>query len=441
MLKKREFNFIEYSAVLSSLIRQNLERADKPIVIGIHGEWGSGKSTLLDEITIQIEKTNTPKLYIVPIKFNAWRFEKEKHLIIPLLKTLYYELDKLKYHHSDENRIKTTLSYIKDGLFSIISGIELELEIGFVKAKYTGKESVAYVDKRYIERKKENKEKSKNFSNRYESIYFDIINKIAQLTQNNHIRFLFLIDDLDRCLPENSVKMLESIKLFLDINNCAFVMAIDKEVVELGVEYNYKDYKKISDKQPITGNEYLEKMITLPFLLPSIQKDKIRDFIVRNYHELFKEKDDEELLNLFCDTVPTIPRKVIRALDLYSFKKELNKKLNTNIDKKIILVVSLIELFISDLYKYIKKEFERDRDGESEIFGLLIDIKYNSSEKSILDISIDNKLIREILKRFNQSRNKFNIDKLFEFILDYDNFQKDLKGYFIFNKKHSNEEH
>ncbi|MCA9712937.1 MAG: hypothetical protein KDK70_44340, partial [Myxococcales bacterium] len=38
---------------------------------------------------------------------------------------------------------------------------------------------------------------------------------------------LFLVDDLDRCLPEKAVEVLEAIKLFLEVPGCAFVIGVD----------------------------------------------------------------------------------------------------------------------------------------------------------------------------------------------------------------------
>jgi predicted KAP-like P-loop ATPase len=327
------FNFPKYSTLLATLIQENLQNDEKPIVIGIHGEWGSGKTTLLQEIQEKIENLNEKhKDLIVPVFFNAWRFEKEEHLIIPLLKTLYYELEKRETLNNNE--IYNALKYVKDGLFSIIAGLEFEIGNATVgKVKYSPKNSLEYNEKKYLQRKEE--QKSKKFSKCYESTYFDIINKIEALSKSHNendvnVKFLFLIDDLDRCLPENTVKMLESIKLFLDIPNCAFVLAVDKEVVELGVEHHYRAYKDMKEQLPITGSEYLEKMITLPFALPSIQKEKIKEFITQHqkYKTLFTEDKEDELLNLFCNTVPAIPRKIIRSLDLYS--STLEKPINHN---------------------------------------------------------------------------------------------------------------
>src|SRR3954465_2529182 len=50
---------------------------------GIFGGWGSGKSTLMDEIQRLLVGDHT-----IVVQFNAWRFEREPHLIVPLLDTI-----------------------------------------------------------------------------------------------------------------------------------------------------------------------------------------------------------------------------------------------------------------------------------------------------------------------------------------------------------------
>ncbi len=124
----------------------------------------------------------------------------------------------------------------------------------------------------------------------FDSIYFDLHEQMEQITgrSNNDagvkLNLLFLIDDLDRCLPEKAVQVMESVKLFLDARGCAFVLALDEEVVERGIMHRYRDYlfqgggglQKSGDESvenqltqlPITGAEYLEKIIQLPIHLP-----------------------------------------------------------------------------------------------------------------------------------------------------------------------------
>ncbi len=77
---------------------------------------------------------------------------------------------------------------------------------------------------------------------------------------------VIFVDDLDRCLPEKTVQVLEAIKLFLDKHGCIFVLGADLNVVRSAVESHYQNAK-------ITGegaSDYLEKIIRLRFELPPI---------------------------------------------------------------------------------------------------------------------------------------------------------------------------
>jgi hypothetical protein len=51
--------------------------------IGIFGGWGSGKTTLMSAI-----KAALPAEGILAVDFNAWRFEREPQLLVPLLDTI-----------------------------------------------------------------------------------------------------------------------------------------------------------------------------------------------------------------------------------------------------------------------------------------------------------------------------------------------------------------
>ena len=73
-------------------------------------------------------------------------------------------------------------------------------------------------------------------------------------------RLVVFVDDLDRCLPEKAIQVLEAIKLFLDVPGCIFVLGLDREAIEDAVQKRYKGEVK--------AREYLEKIIQLPFILP-----------------------------------------------------------------------------------------------------------------------------------------------------------------------------
>lgn len=116
-----------------------------------------------------------------------------------------------------------------------------------------------------------------------ESLYFDARGTLSSLTESDvmSLRFVVLVDDLDRCLPEKAVQMLESVKLFLNARGFSFVLAVDDEVGERGIAHRYRDYLPRGDAGvgPVSGTEYLEKIVHLPVHLPRWTPDEARRFL------------------------------------------------------------------------------------------------------------------------------------------------------------------
>lgn len=76
--------FDDYAASLAEIAR--LSRPQ--FAVGIFGAWGSGKTTLMRAIESDLKSHDE----VVNVWFNAWRYEREEHLIVPLLDTIREEL-------------------------------------------------------------------------------------------------------------------------------------------------------------------------------------------------------------------------------------------------------------------------------------------------------------------------------------------------------------
>ncbi len=83
-------------------------------------------------------------------------------------------------------------------------------------------------------------------------------------------KLVIFIDDLDRCLPENAITVLESLKLFLGHGNCIFVLGMDHYVVEEGIKYRY------TGKVNMSGRDYLDKIVQVPFFLPPVSYERLK---------------------------------------------------------------------------------------------------------------------------------------------------------------------
>ncbi|MFH1740826.1 MAG: P-loop NTPase fold protein [bacterium] len=83
---------------------------ENTITIGVYGEWGSGKTSLMRLIQEKVDD----KPEAVAVWFNSWQYEKEEHLIVPLVATIKKQLE----------RKSTTLSEeLKEGAKSMINAL------------------------------------------------------------------------------------------------------------------------------------------------------------------------------------------------------------------------------------------------------------------------------------------------------------------------------
>ncbi len=61
---------------------------DSPITIGVFGDWGSGKTSLMRLMWKIVNSEGLGNNAAVAVWFNAWQYEREEHLIVPLIATI-----------------------------------------------------------------------------------------------------------------------------------------------------------------------------------------------------------------------------------------------------------------------------------------------------------------------------------------------------------------
>ena len=86
---------------------------------------------------------------------------------------------------------------------------------------------------------------------------------------------VIFIDDLDRCLPDKTVQVLESLKLFFDKRGCVFVLGADIGIVQKAVAKHYEDAGVTGE----SAKDYLEKVIQLRFDLPPIVETAMENYL------------------------------------------------------------------------------------------------------------------------------------------------------------------
>jgi predicted KAP-like P-loop ATPase len=103
-----------YAEALSDAIRGG---TPPQFTIGIYGPWGSGKSSLLNAIHRELTQGED----VLPVFFDAWRYERSEYIVVPLLHAIYSETLK-----PEDKRVA---HYFKQALTSLIYSLNFKLGI------------------------------------------------------------------------------------------------------------------------------------------------------------------------------------------------------------------------------------------------------------------------------------------------------------------------
>ncbi len=338
-----------------------------PITIGLFGDWGSGKSSILEVLKKEIEEEpNTACLY-----FNGWVFEGYDDAKAALLETILKAFeDEEKFGEGLKENIKKMfksvnwMRVIGFGMKNIALPVTAAFMTGglsIVPQLLSGLKEAAENPDDLIDKIKghDTEEFLKQFVKESEGENkFDLVRKFRddfeELLQKSKIdKLVIIIDDLDRCLPDRIIDNLEAIKLFLNVKNTAFVIGADPRIVRHAIEYRYKD-KIIDSNLENTNdrivNDYLEKLIQIPYTLPKLSESEVETYITLLFCEnnLDYEEDFEKVLNAFKEF-----RKNERysVFDFVKVKSAVGDKAKTEkLEENVTLIAKLSPIISESLY-------------------------------------------------------------------------------------------
>lgn len=139
--------------------------------------------------------------------------------------------------------------------------------------------------------------------------------------------------------------MLESMKLFFDLEGFVFVVGLDREIVQEAVETKYPR-RAGTDGGParLTGEEYVKKIFQLPFPLSPVPLRDLHDFLEASYKEAgLPEVQRSELRDVVEPHLGHLvggvnPREVKRYINAYT----LQMKVDPTLDPPALLAVQTV---------------------------------------------------------------------------------------------------
>jgi hypothetical protein len=299
--------FATYSRVLG----QAALETPGPLTIGVFGEWGTGKTSLMRMIQDHLAKENN----VVTVWFNAWRYEKEEHPIVPLVATIVREME----------RNQTTLRKLKDQGAALIRALRA-VAYGFSAKSKVKVPGFAEVEASFIAKDMIEREKSLTPDPLLDrSLYYEAFERLSSLPVSSSLRVVVIVDDLDRCFPDLAIRLLESIKLVLSQPGFVFILGVARNVIEGYLQHRYQEEYGIGDFQ---GQSYLDKIVQLPFHIPS-HRGRMNSFT-----EKIIARIDEDLQSQMQLVLPIIasasgsnPRSTVRFVNNLLIDTAINREL------------------------------------------------------------------------------------------------------------------
>jgi ribosomal protein L7/L12 len=163
---------------------------------------------------------------------------------------------------------------------------------------------------------------------------------IGKATESGRYRLIFFIDDLDRCVPELVLKVLEALKLYLNLTNCVYVIGVDRASLECSIRLRYKE-------QEMREADYLDKIVQLPFTIPPIAHESMARFI-----QPLLPTDLTITSKLLVRGLGDNPRQVKRFINTLLLNHELAAEmLGDKYDPKLLAGILLVQQRNQDLYR------------------------------------------------------------------------------------------
>jgi predicted KAP-like P-loop ATPase len=287
-----ERDFLNFSGVADTVAEIIVQASGRPVSIGVSGSWGAGKSSMIKLIQASLKNRKTDGRDFVFVEFDAWLYQGYDDARAALMDVIVSKLsEEAKKREKAGTKVKDlikrvnwirvaklavpSLAALAIGLppvglageaFSAISGMvtgDGGKSLGDAETAAAGMGEAA-----------EGMLKPKSDSSpprEIQALRDDFESTLRELG----ITLVVLIDDLDRCLPPTTVSTLEAIRLFLFLENTAFVIAADTEMIKHAVR---RHFEGIRDESLVTN--YFDKLIQVPIRVPPLGTQEVRAYLL-----------------------------------------------------------------------------------------------------------------------------------------------------------------
>lgn len=199
----------------------------------LNGAWGTGKSFVLNMLMNQLWEFHSDK-YIV-FHYNCWQYDYYEEPLIAIVAAMLDSVDEENHLLPTHLRVKA-----KAGM-ELAKPVLQKIACDFVKNKIgvdlteVVSSAKAYQNALDVEEQKQADARSFDEFYSFKKAIQQAQKEIRKLTETRTL--VVVVDELDRCLPDYAIKVLERLHhLFEGIKNTAVLLAIDKSQLDATIK-------------------------------------------------------------------------------------------------------------------------------------------------------------------------------------------------------------
>lgn len=292
--------FIEKLMNLVKIISENKQGC----CFGLNGLWGSGKSFVLEKFEeeikkIQSEETSDNKYFV--FHYDCWKYDYYEEPAIAIIAAMLDATDReLNVFTSEKKDVAKKMAWetTKETLKAVASEL-CKNKVGI---------DLVEIATNTIEERMEEEDNS------FDSLYgfkraLEATRKgIQKIADRKAV--VIIVDELDRCLPEYTIKVLERLHhIFTDLQNVIVIVSMDKTQIEHSIKEIYGE---------INVDTYLRKFISFKI---NLDNGKAEQYIKKyeTYTSMFVilQEEEQEVEKFFSD--------IMLGLDIRTQERIFNK--------------------------------------------------------------------------------------------------------------------
>ena len=170
------------------------------------------------------------------------------------------------------------------------------------------------------------------------------------LLDQNH-KFIVVIDDIDRLNNSQIRAIFQLINTVAGFPNMIYLLSFDREVVT----------RALQEEQNCNGEEYLEKIIQVPFDIPEANLDLVSNIFIEKVEKIILTEDrindfdtgywQSVYTNCIYPFIKGI-RDVNRILNTFEFKYNLMKN---EVNETDLLAITTLQICAPEIFKWIRE--------------------------------------------------------------------------------------